>query len=134
MTDKSFRSATTCYGVNMDIMKRSGQRRHVADCFLRFGIVLLMEGKLTEAKQKLKNSRRIYELAEDLQGYSYCEAVLAECEAEGPKVSLTVTLLLAHLVLIDLFMQCSISRIFLRSLLELFWRFVNPNIYVHKCR
>ena len=36
------------------------------------------------------NSQRIYELAEDPQGYSYCEAMLAECEIEGPKVSLVL--------------------------------------------
>ena len=102
MTDKGFLSASTCYQANMDIIKYSGLRRHVADCVLRFGIVLLLEDRRAEAKRKLMNCRRIYELAEDSQGYSYCEAVLAECEVEGPKVSLTATSLPTDLELLDI--------------------------------
>ena len=88
MTDKDFTSAITSYHVSMDRQKYAGKRRHVADCVLRFGIVMLLKGKLAGAKHKFMNSRHIYELAEDAQGYNYCEAVLAECEIEGPKVSL----------------------------------------------
>ena len=91
MDDKDCSSANACYQVTMDVMKRAGVRRHVADCVLRFGIIHLLEGKIPEAKQKLMNSRRIYKLADDSQGHSYCEAILAECEVEGPKVSLTAT-------------------------------------------
>ena len=89
MTDNDFTSAKACYQMTMEVMRNAGARRHVADCVLRFGIVLLLEGKVAEAKQKLMNSRRIYKLAEDPQGYNYCEAILAECEIDCPKVTLT---------------------------------------------
>ena len=90
ITDKNFVSATACYQANIDIIKCFGKRRQIADCALRFGIVLLLEGRVAEAKRKLINSRRIYELAEDSHGYNYCDAILVECEVEGPKVSLLV--------------------------------------------
>ena len=57
---------------------------------LRLGVILLLEGKIADAKQKLSTSKRIYELAEDLEGWSYCESILAECETEGRKVCLKV--------------------------------------------
>ena len=91
MTDKDLSSARACYHETLNIMRNAGARRHVADCVLRFGIILLLEGRVVEAKRKLINGRRIYELAEDPHGYSYCEAVLAECEVEGPRVSWTCT-------------------------------------------
>ena len=86
MSDKDISSARACYQANMDIIQYFGVRRPVADCVLRFGIVFLLEGKIVDAKRKFTNSRRIYKLAEDSQGYNYCEAVLAECEIDGPKV------------------------------------------------
>ena len=88
MTDGDFLSAEACYEMTMQVMKNAGKRGNVADCVLRLGIILLLEGKVQDAKHKLTNSRRIYELAEDSQGHSYCEVVLAQCEIEGPKVSL----------------------------------------------
>ena len=86
MADKIFQSATACYQRTLEVMRNAGARQHVADCVLRLGIVLLLEGQVAEAKRKLTNSRRIYKLAEDAQGYGYCECILAECEVEGQKV------------------------------------------------
>ena|ERR1700761_3816015 len=106
MADKDFATATACYHTALEQMKNDGARRHVADCVLRLGIVLLLEGKVGKAKRKVTNSRRIYELAADAQGCSYCEGILAECEVEGPKVSSTATPSLR--ILIDSSVRCSI--------------------------
>ena len=82
-------TAKSCYQTAAEYLKDEGYRRHFADCAFRFGIILLLDGKEEVGKQKLTNSLRIYELAGDIQGHSYCKAILAECEVEGPKVRQT---------------------------------------------
>src|ERR1700761_9789662 len=72
---RDLESARSCYQTAIDYLKDAGMRRHVADCALRLGIIFLLEGKVLEAKRKLINSRRIYELVEDTQGYNYCESI-----------------------------------------------------------
>ena len=63
ITHKDLSSANGCYRITMEIMKTASARRHVADCVLRLGILLLLEGKVADAKQKftkthLRASRR----------------------------------------------------------------------------
>ena len=128
MIDEDLLSAAGCYETSMSVMKIVGARRHVADCVLRLGILLLLEGKVAEAKRKCANSRRIYELAENSQGCNYCDAILAECDVEGLKVSLTATLNLP--MLIDPFVQSSILIIFPHSHSGLFSGCVSGHINV----
>ena len=85
ITDKDYASAISCYQASLDLITYIGVRRHIADCLLRLGVVLLLEGRVTEARRKLTASRRFYAAAEDPQGYQYCEAILEECSIDGPK-------------------------------------------------
>ena len=47
---KDFENARLCYQTAIVYLKDAGKRRHVADCALRLGIILLLEGKILEAK------------------------------------------------------------------------------------
>lgn len=80
---------------------------------------------MPEAKQKLVNNRRIYELAEDAQGYSNCEVIVAECDVEGPKVRLTYK---KYMPILTDFFHCRISKVFLLSFLELLVGLVSCHI------
>ena len=79
-------TSTVCYQTALEINQSDGTRRHVADCLLRLGIVLLLDGKIEEAKSMLMKTKRWYEGAEDVQGFQYTETILAECETNGLKV------------------------------------------------
>ena len=80
---RDFQTVRSCYQTAVEYLKNAGLRRHAANCALHLGIILLLEGKMPKAKQRRINNRRIYELAEDAQGYSNCEVILAECDLEG---------------------------------------------------
>src|ERR1700761_3315305 len=54
--ERDFENAKSCYQTAIDYLKDAGLQRHVADCALRLGIILLLEGKVLEAKQILMNS------------------------------------------------------------------------------
>ena len=43
-------NARSCYQTTIEYLKDAGLRRHVTDCSLRLGIILLLEGKIQEAK------------------------------------------------------------------------------------
>ena len=53
VTEKDFMSAQACYETTMYIIGYTGVRRHIADCLLWFSVVLLLEGKITDAKRNL---------------------------------------------------------------------------------
>jgi len=52
MIEKHFASANACYHASIEIFQHSGVRRHVADCVVRFGIILFLQGKVEEAEKK----------------------------------------------------------------------------------